>query len=183
MNVDELRQKAKAAGIKSWHLKKPESLKQELAELEETPIDEQKEPESEPEQPINEQDQPDDETEQEETPDEAIEEPEEGLKIIVNTVDLKFFKSIGLKPEWLVELANKYGFNKFQYMAKFKAFRCFIDDKNVDWVDVNDLSLLNGGVKITEIRLRHQPLSVDRQVIKLPWRDSTKLKINDPSMR
>lgn len=127
MNVDELRQKAKSAGIKSWHLKKPKSLEKELAELEEAPIDEGQQTEEDQEQI--------------ETPDEAIQEPEKELQIIVNKVDLQFFKAIGLKPDWLVGLASKYGFTKFQYMAKFKAFRCFIGEKNLDWIDIND----NGG--------------------------------------
>ncbi len=146
MNVEKLRQKAKEAGIRNWHNKKPENLKKELKSLN------------------KEDDKP-------------------SLNIGITEKDNQYFKAIGLKAEWLASLANQYGFTRFQYIAKFKAFRCYIEGKHVDWIDINDLALLNGEKKKADIKLRHQAVSPSRQVIKLPWRDSTQIKINDPSMR
>lgn len=148
MEIKDLRQRAKEAGIKSWHNKKPEKIVAELEALNVMPIIETSK-----------------------------------LKVSVSEADVRFFKSIGFKEDWLLGLANQYGFTEFQYMAKFKAFRCYIEERNMDWIDVNDLSLLNGGRKLTEIGLPHQQLPADRQVIKLPWRSGVELKINDPSMR
>lgn len=158
MNIDELRAKAKAAGIKSWHVKKPETLEKELTELE--PVKAQ---ETQPAQKHN------------------PEAPK--LNIIVTEDELKFFKNIGLKPEWIEEIANRYGFDKFQYIAKFKAFRCFKEGKLLDWISINDLSMLHLKTQIVQIPLKHQELPPERQVIKLPWRVSAVIKINDPSLR
>ncbi len=169
MSVDEIRQQeirqqAKAAGIKSWHVKKIENLKKELAALE-------------PDETV-----PD-------KPDPQFGPSFTGLKtkpsihVVITEKDNQYFKTIGLKPEWLSSLANQYNFSRFQYIPKFKAFRCYIAGNHVDWIDVNDLSMLNGGQKLTEIKLKHQALPAERQVIKMPWRDNTRIKINDPSMR
>jgi hypothetical protein len=49
------------------------------------------------------------------------------------------------KFEWLHDLAEQYGFDKFEYLHKFRAFRCYREGRHVDWVDINDLSLINGG--------------------------------------
>ncbi|MCP3675271.1 MAG: hypothetical protein GY829_12470 [Gammaproteobacteria bacterium] len=156
---DEIRQQAKAAGIKSWHVKKIENLKKELACIEaienELIMPKVVKPKKKP----------------------------KGLDIGIDEQSSKFFKTIGLKSEWLSSLANQYNFSRFQYIPKFKAFRCYIDGNHVDWIDVNDLSMLNGGQKLTEIKLKHQALPAERQVIKMPWRDNTRIKINDPSMR
>ena len=74
------------------------------------------------------------------------------------------------KFEWLDSLAAQYGFDKFEYLHKFRAFRCYREDKHLDWVDINDLSLINGGRRLEEIRLKHQAVSPRRAVIQYPWR-------------
>jgi hypothetical protein len=74
------------------------------------------------------------------------------------------------KFEWLHDLAEQYGFDKFEYLHKFRAFRCYREGKHVDWVDINDLSLINGGRRLVEIRLKHQTVSPKRAVIQYPWR-------------
>ena len=74
------------------------------------------------------------------------------------------------KFEWLDSLAEQYGFDKFEYLHKFRAFRCYKEDKHLDWVDINDLSLINGGRRLEEIRLKHQAVSPRRAVIQYPWR-------------
>ena len=76
----------------------------------------------------------------------------------------------GFKFEWLDLLATQYGFNKFEYLHKFKAFRCYQKLKHLDWIDINDLSLLNGGRRLDEILLKHQVVSPKRAVIKYSWR-------------
>jgi len=77
---------------------------------------------------------------------------------------------LGFKFEWLHDLAKQYGFDKFEYLHKFRAFRCYREGKHVDWVDINDLSLINGGRRLVEIRLKHQTVSPRRAVIQYPWR-------------
>ena len=74
------------------------------------------------------------------------------------------------KFEWLDSLAEQYGFDKFEYLHKFRAFRCYKEDRHLDWVDINDLSLINGGRRLEEIRLKHQAVSPRRAVIQYPWR-------------
>ena len=92
--------------------------------------------------------------------------------ILIETTDRDdlFFSRIGLDIEWLYPIANQYNFNRFQYMSKFKAFRCYRDNKQLDWIDVNDLGLLNGGKELCPILLKHQMLNKKKQVIKLNWR-------------
>ena len=74
------------------------------------------------------------------------------------------------KFEWLNSLAEQYGFDKFEYLHKFRSFRCYKEDRHLDWVDINDLSLINGGRRLEEIRLKHQAVSPRRAVIQYPWR-------------
>ena len=74
------------------------------------------------------------------------------------------------KFEWLDKLHTDYGFDKFQYLHKFRAFRCYKEDKHLDWIDVNDLALLNGERRIMQILLKHQQVSPKRAVIQYPWR-------------
>lgn len=74
------------------------------------------------------------------------------------------------KFEWLDSLAEQYAFDKFEYLHKFRAFRCYRENKHLDWIDVNDLSLLNGGRRLDEIRLKHQAVSPKRAVIQYAWR-------------
>ena len=103
--------------------------------------------------------------------DEVVEEIKTpSVKIDITEADKKFFDSIGLELEWLASIANRYNFNRFQYMAKFKAFRCYRDNNHLDWVSVNDLAMLNGKQELTTILLKHQPHSKkEKIIIKLPW--------------
>jgi|TARA_R110000796_G_scaffold3837_2_gene14753 hypothetical protein len=71
---------------------------------------------------------------------------------------------------WLQSLAERYGFDKFEYLHKFRAFRCYRQNKHLDWIDINNLSLINGGRRLEEIRLKHQVVSPTRAVIQYPWR-------------
>ena len=82
----------------------------------------------------------------------------------------QYLLSRDFKFEWLELLAAQYGFDKFEYLHKFRAFRCYREDKHLDWIDVNDLSLLNGGRRLDEIRLKHQTVSPKRAVIQYAWR-------------
>ena len=78
--------------------------------------------------------------------------------------------SSNFKFEWLDKLHTDYGFDKFQYLHKFRAFRCYKEEQHLDWIDVNDLALLNGERRIMEILLKHQQVSPKRAVIQYPWR-------------
>lgn len=82
----------------------------------------------------------------------------------------EYLQDKGFKFEWLDLLAAQYGFDKFEYLHKFRAFRCYRENKHLDWIDVNDLSLLNGGRRLDEIRLKHQAVSPKRAVIQYAWR-------------
>ena len=82
----------------------------------------------------------------------------------------EYLQEKGFKFEWLDLLAAQYGFDKFEYLHKFRAFRCYRENKHLDWIDVNDLSLLNGGRRLDEIRLKHQAVSPKRAVIQYAWR-------------
>ena len=77
----------------------------------------------------------------------------------------EYLQEKSFKFEWLDLLASQYGFDKFEYLHKFRAFRCYRENKHLDWIDVNDLSLLNGGRRLDEIRLKHQAVSPKRDVI------------------
>ena len=81
-----------------------------------------------------------------------------------------WLESSGFKFEWLDKLHEQYGFDKFQYLHKFRAFRCYKDEQHLDWIDVNDLALLNGERRIMQILLKHQQVSPKRAVIQYPWR-------------
>ena len=78
--------------------------------------------------------------------------------------------SIGCELSWLDKLNERYGFEKFEYIHKFRAFRCYKDGQHVDWIDVNNLALINGKRRIEEILMNHQPLSPTRAIIQYPWR-------------
>lgn len=93
-------------------------------------------------------------------------------KVIVSMTDqeARILKSIGFKNEWLNSIANQYDFDRFQYMHKFKAFRCYKGNNHLDWISVNDLSTLNIHKEITHTLLTFQPLQKDKQIIKLAWR-------------
>lgn len=81
-----------------------------------------------------------------------------------------FLETKGFDFSWLDMLHTDYGFDTFQYIHKFRAFRCYKEGKHLDWIDINDLALLNGKRRIAEILLKHQQVSPKRAVIQYPWR-------------
>ena len=76
----------------------------------------------------------------------------------------------GFDFKWLNSLAKQYGFDKFEYLHKFRSWRCYKEDRHLDWISVNDLSLINGGKRLVEILLKHQEVSPDKAVIQYHWR-------------
>ena len=72
--------------------------------------------------------------------------------------------------KWLDSLAKQYGFDKFEYLHKFRSWRCYKEDRHLDWISVNDLSLINGGKRLVEILLKHQEVSPKKAVIQYHWR-------------
>ena len=94
----------------------------------------------------------------------------EALSVEVVCDERQYLLSRDFKFEWLDLLAAQYGFDKFEYLHKFKAFRCYRQGKHLDWIDINDLSLLNGGRRLDEILLKHQAVSPKRAVIQYAWR-------------
>ncbi len=87
--------------------------------------------------------------------------------VCAETDHLDFIK---FDVDWLGNLADEYQFEKFEYLHKFRSFRCYKDGHHVDWIDVNDIALLNGKRRLEDIKLKHQPLSPKRAIIKYPWR-------------
>jgi len=92
------------------------------------------------------------------------------LPVALAQGEAKYLNGIGFKFQWLQDLISKYGLTKIVYIHKFKAFRCFIENRCVDWMDVNDLSKLNGGQDLDNVLLKYQPLEKKRQLIKTSWR-------------
>ncbi len=144
MDVKELRAKAKAAGIRNWHNKKPENL---IIELEGKPRKLQ---------------------EVDDTPDsykkkkQAI--PKKG-EAIVNISDSgkTFLSSIGFDFQWIPPLINQFGLDRMNYIDKFMAFKCYKDGEHIDWIDVNKLSIRNGGRNLCQILNKHQPTSIRKE--------------------
>lgn len=91
-------------------------------------------------------------------------------KIEVICSEAEYLQGIKFDMDWLQKLGTQYGFDKFEYLHKFKAFRCYKSGQHVDWIDVNNLSLLNGGRRLVQILLKHQPVSPKRAIINYPWR-------------
>jgi hypothetical protein len=141
---DEIRQKAKALKIKNWHNKKIENLEKEIAAIDNPEQPRELFKPKEPEQPK--------------------------LEVKIDTAGYNQLKSMGVKDEWLVKIARQYNFTKLEYMDKFKSFRCYIGNKCVDWVSVNDLSADNGGGKLVEIINKTRPIDSKKRVIKFAWR-------------
>lgn len=113
----------------------------------------------------------------EETLDQRIAEAEQelnpeqpALEIMLTEDDKEFLAKLNFEYEWLASLANQYNFDKFQYMHKFRAFRCFRDGRQLDWIDINDFGLLHRKKELCRIFQKFQPLQKDKQVIKLAWR-------------
>lgn len=155
MNIEELRIRGKELGIKQAVNMKEATLLKRIAEIE-----------------VITNPSPDEYTNIFDEEDEAeVEKPKPSTQIDINETEQRFFDSIGFKVEWLASIANRYNFNRFQYIAKFKAFRCYRDGNHLDWISVNDLGMLNGKGELTQILLKHQNHSKkDKMIIKLAWR-------------
>ena len=78
-------------------------------------------------------------------------------------------ENIGFNFEWLRAIRKEYRFDGFEYVKKFRAFRCIQEGQHVEWIDVNTLALLNGKQALCVILNKHQPLSKARKIIQLPW--------------
>lgn len=91
-------------------------------------------------------------------------------KIEVVCAEPDYLKKIKFDMGWLQKVGTQYGIDKFEYIHKFRAFRCYKSGQHVDWIDVNDLALLNGERRLVQILLKHQPVSPKRAVINYPWR-------------
>lgn len=96
--------------------------------------------------------------------------PSSKAEVIVSSSGAAFLRKIDFDFEWFASLANQYNLDKFEFVEKFRAFRCYRDGQHVDWIDVNDMALLNGRKRLCEILLRHQPVTPKRRIINLPWR-------------
>jgi len=83
----------------------------------------------------------------------------------VNNSDHIYLNSVGFKEAWLGKYMDEDGIEKFEYIHKFRAFRCYIKGQHVDWVDINRIALDNGAREVCEILLSHQPLPQHRKVI------------------
>lgn len=99
----------------------------------------------------------------------------EGPVVNISDGGQAFLNEIGFNMDWLAKLGVQFNLDQFDYIDKFKAFRCYREGTQLDWIDVNDLSLLNGGRKLCQIFLKHQPVTrrddyPDRGCIDLPWR-------------
>lgn len=154
MDIKEKRQLAKKLGIKSWHNKKEVNLDREIAEKQQS-------------ETINV------EIKQSETIVKAVEKVETirpKVDIIADRRAKDLFSALGIKEDWLYSIANQYGFSRLEYISKFKSFRCYLDGRCVDWVSLNDLSKINGGANVIEIRNETRPVEKEKRVIKLKWR-------------
>lgn len=92
-----------------------------------------------------------------------------GIPVVQTEADQRYLQMVGFDAEWLQAIGSQYGFDKFQYLHKFRAFRCYRNEAHLDWIDINALSILNGGRQLDKIMLKHQPLSEKRRVIQYPW--------------
>lgn len=83
----------------------------------------------------------------------------------VNNSDHIYLEKIGFKEHWLAKYIEEDGIEEFEYIHKFRAFRCYLNGQHVDWIDVNRVALDNGARELCEILLAHQPLPENRKVI------------------
>lgn len=82
-----------------------------------------------------------------------------------NKSDLNYFDAIGFKEHWLAKYIEDHQIERFQYIHKFRAFRCYLNGQHVDWIDINQVSIDNGSRELCEILMPHQPLPSHRRVI------------------
>jgi hypothetical protein len=92
------------------------------------------------------------------------------INIVMDDVHFKELEPGGFSREWLMSLANRYNFNKIEYIDKFKGFRCYQNGKMVDTITVNDLASLNGNKRLTKEGQPFRYLDKKKQVIKMNWR-------------
>lgn len=87
------------------------------------------------------------------------------IPLDANNSDLIYLESIGFKEHWLARYMEDYNIESFEYIHKFRAFRCYLNKRHVDWIDINRVSLDSGERELCEILLPHQPLPQHRKVI------------------
>ena len=159
MTDDEIRQEAKRRKIKSWHNKKIDKIKKELAVLD-GKLTKTIEPEIK---------------QSEVTVERVSFKPKEPIKpkleVKIDSISYNQIKNLGIKDEWIASIANQYGFEKLEYMTKFKSFRCYLGGRCADWVSLNDLSIANGGKNVIEIMTPSRPVNKKKAIIKFPWRN------------
>lgn len=148
--LEELIARGKSLGLKQARNMKKETLIAKIKEIEENEkeveITEIKQPEAEDYSPSHK------------------------VEVVVSSEGAHFLKAVGFDFDWFAPLANQYNLDKFEYIHKFRAFRCYRDGSHIDWIDVNEMALLNGKRRLCEILLKHQRVSSKRSVINLPWR-------------
>ena len=91
-------------------------------------------------------------------------------EVLLINMDSGYFTKIGFDTDWIIKLAQQYGFDRMEYVHKFRAFRCYKQEQHIEWTDVNELAILNGKRPLDVIVQKHQPLSKARQIIYRPWR-------------
>ena len=138
-----IRAAAKEAGIEGWDTKKLGAVEKLLANHSEG----SPEPEVEVVEP----------------------ELEVNYDAMIDPYQLKMLENTGFHIEWLKPLAVQYGFDKFQYLHKCRAFRCYREGKHLDWIEVNDLSNMNGLQDLIHSPYK-KPQLPQKPVIKLKWR-------------
>ena len=92
------------------------------------------------------------------------------LVIVIEDDALQALEGNGFDTEWLQSLANRYNFNKIEYMDKFKGFRCYQSGKVVDTITANDLASLNSNKRLTDNGMPFRAVPKQQQVIQIPWR-------------
>lgn len=91
-----------------------------------------------------------------------------GIPMKINNSDLIYLNKVGFKEHWLAKYMEDDKIEHFEYIHKFRAFRCYIDGQHVDWIDVNRVALDNGEREVCDILLPHQPLPSHRKIIGVP---------------
>lgn len=83
---------------------------------------------------------------------ELIEEAEKKVRYKKKKAARPLFQIIGERPHqipdtWLARIANEYGFDRFEHIKKFGAFRCYKAGKLVEWIDYRELARENEDYK------------------------------------
>lgn len=92
------------------------------------------------------------------------------VDIVIDKASLESLSIGGFDIEWLMSLANRYNFNKIEYLDKFKGFRCYQSGKVVDTITANDLASLNQNKRLTDNGMPFRAVPKQQQIINIPWR-------------